>query len=339
MIRNVYAWSIYYSEINRPKIDDENTFLRAGDGILKLATQDDPYSPYTATVMKILDYLSEKPNYPTEKMLEWTAKLNPKLLDNKPYSFTDKDGKPREIASKQEQYYMLRTRALLEKGEFAECINLCEEALHLFERLHYDNDVWFRWRIALSYEGLGECQRSLKLQLELLKRKREWFIQKEIAEQYYRLGEYEKSLQYALDSALNFGDSDKKINTYIVLADALEKLGKNIEAQPHKNLVEKIRRKEDIDNEIRNLRIIWNSLKYSGKEKYSGVIKSILPNGKAGFVECSNGQSYYFLLKELAAQPHKAHDGTRVTFYLEDGFDAKKNKKVQNAVKLEPIIS
>ncbi|GHT09903.1 hypothetical protein FACS189426_09280 [Bacteroidia bacterium] len=261
-------------------------------------------------------------------------------MDDKPFSFNDKDGKLREIASKKEQYYMLHSRALLEKGEFDECIKLCEEALGLFEKLHYDNDVWFRWRIALSYEGLGEYQKSLDLQLELLKRKKEWFIQKEIAEQYYRLGEYEKSLVYALDSALNFGDNDKKINTFIVLANTLEKLGKMEEAQLHNHLIEKIKRKDiDVENEISNLKTVWNTLRYSEKKSYSGIIKSLLPNGKAGFVETDNGKSYYFSLRDFKASPKKAIAGTKVRFYLAEGFDAKKNMKTMNAVELTLIIS
>jgi tetratricopeptide (TPR) repeat protein len=335
MIRNVYAWSIYHSEVKKEKITDEETFLRAGEGVLKLSTQDDKFSPYTLTVMKVLDYLSERSSYPADKILEWTQKLNPALLDKQSFAFIDKDGKPRETASKYEQYYMLRTRALLEKGEFDECIHLAKEALQNIENPHYDNDVWFRWRIALSYEGLCEFQKSLDLQLELLKRKKEWFIQKEIAEQYYRLGEYEKSLKYALDSALNFGDVNKKINVFIILANVLEKLGKTEEAKIHSGLIEKIKQKDgNIDSELKKLKIVWNNLLFSNKTQYSGKIKSILPNGKAGFVEADNGKSYYFQMRSFKGNPRKAIPGVRVSFYLEEGFDAKKGKKTMNAVAL-----
>ncbi|MDR1517504.1 MAG: hypothetical protein LBS52_05370 [Dysgonamonadaceae bacterium] len=336
MIRNVYAWAIYHSEIGgKQKIEDENTFFRAGEGILKLTEQDDQYSPYTLAVMKILDYLSEKPNYPADKMLEWTSKLNPALLDDTPFAYTDGTGQQREIASKREQYYMLRTRALLEKSDFSACILLCEDTLALFEKFHYDNDVWFRWRIALCYEGLGEWQKALDLQLELLKRKKEWFIQKEIAEQYYRLGDYEKSLQYALDSALNFGDADKKINTYIVLRDSLAKTGHVAEAARHSTLIEKIRTKQAIDEDVRLLKKVWNSLKFTGREQFSGEIVRILPNGKAGFVRSDKGRQYYFSLKDFRGHRKNATAGTRVTFYLEEGFDAKRHEKTMNATKVE----
>ncbi|MDR1403385.1 MAG: hypothetical protein LBJ60_06760 [Tannerellaceae bacterium] len=335
LFKTVYAWAIYYSEISREKIADENMFFRAGEGILKLSQQNDKYSPYTKTIFKILNYLSEKSVYRADKMLEWTDKLNPALLDSDPFSITDKEGKQREFASKKEQYYMLRTRALLEKGEFDECIRLCEEALSVFDKLHYGNEIWFRWRIGLSYEGLGEYEKSLNLQLELLKKKKEWFIQKEIAEQYYRLGEYEKSLQYALDSAMNFGDADKKINTYICLANVLEKLKKMDEAKLHTALIEKLKQKnQSVDEDIKALKGVWRTLKYGASPRYLGIIKTILPNGKAGFVETDARKSYYFSMRDFKGKPENAQPGLCVTFNLKEGFDAKKNKKTMNAVEI-----
>jgi tetratricopeptide (TPR) repeat protein len=337
LFKTVYAWVIYHSEINKEKIADEATFFHAGEGILKLSQQNDKYSPYITTVFKVLNYLSGKSVYRADKMLEWTEKLNPAGLDANSFSVTDREGNSREIASRKEQYYMLRTRALLESGEFDECIKLCGEALATFDKLHYGNEIWFRWRIGLSYEGLGEFEKSLQLQLELLKMKKEWFIQKEIAEQYYRLGNYEKSLQYALDSALNAGDADKKINTYICLANVLEKLGKVEEAQLHVAVVEKLRQKnQPVDDEIKKLKTVWHLLKYSSSTSYSGIIKSILPNGKAGFVETDMRRTYYFSMRNFKGKPEKALPGLRVTFYLEEGFDVKKNKKTMNAVNVCP---
>ena len=332
--KGLYAWCIYYTEITSD-IADEDRFLRAAEAITKLAKQDDRYSAYNVTVFAVLNHLAKKMTYPTDKILDWTSKLNPQTLDDKVFAFTDKDGKEREVASKKEQYYMMRSRALLEKGAFDECIRICEEGLATFESLHYDNEVWFRWRIALSYEGLGEYEKSLNLQLELLKAKKEWFIQKEIAEQYYRLGDYEKSLQYALDSALNAGDTNKKINTYKVLAKTLTQLGKDEEARLHEKFISSLKNKE-VNKEAENtLRKIWNTLKYNSQPQYSGFIKSILPNGKAGFVATAKGKSYYFSIREFRAKREKLQVGQPVTFFLEEGYDAKKGKSAMNAVKIE----
>jgi YHS domain-containing protein len=76
-------------------------------------------------------------------------------------------------------------------------------------------------------------------------------------------------------------------------------------------------------------------LKFDTRPKYSGKIKSILPNGKAGFVETDNGKSYYFSLREFKGKSEKAQVNQYVTFYLEEGYDAKKDRKVMNAVRVE----
>ncbi|MDR0612635.1 MAG: hypothetical protein LBG45_03975 [Dysgonamonadaceae bacterium] len=339
-IKDVYAWTVYYSEIKKDKIDDEATFYRAGKGILELSSQEDAYSPYTLTVLKILDHLSEKSIYPADKILEWVEKLNPQLLDDKPFSFTDRDGKQREIASKKEQYYMLYSRALLEKGAFDECIKLCEEGLNALEHLHYGNEIWFRWRIALCYEGLGEFEKSLHLLLRLLDVKKEWFIQKEIAEQYLKLGDNQNCLKYALESATNSGDIFKKINLYHILADVLTRIGKTEEAKLHADFIKSIKDRYDGNRELEiapQLKQLWQKLKYEDRPRYSGIIKSLLPNGKAGFVETDRNRSYYFSMLDFKASPKKATAGTKVSFYLAEGFDAKKNKKTMNAVNVEII--
>ena len=333
-VKGLYAWCIYYTEITS-LVKDENRFFRAAEAITNLTRQDDKYSAYSITVFKVLEYLTNKVIYPIDQILEWTDKLNPQLLDDKVFVFTDKEGKEREIASKREQYYMLRSRALLEKGEFDECIQICEEGLKSFDKLHYDNNVWFRWRIALGYEGLGKFEKSLNLQLELLQTKKEWFIQKEIAEQYYRLGDYWKSLQYALDSALNSGDMNKKINTYIVLAKSLNQLDKKEEVRLHENFIVSLKNGEQNKETENELRKIWNTLKFDTQPQYTGKIISILPNGKAGFVETDEGKSYYFSMREFKDKREKAKVNQAVTFYLEEGYDVKKDRKTMNAIRLE----
>ena len=333
-VKGLYAWCIYYTEITLP-VTDEPKFFRAAEAIANLTKQEDKYSAYQITVFKVLEYLTGKSSYPADKIMEWTGKLNPQTLDDSVFVYTDKEGNERETASKKEQYYMLRSRVLLEKSAFDECIRVCEEGLQTFEKLHYDNNIWFRWRIGLSYEGLGEYEKSLNLQLELLKTKKEWFIQKEIAEQYYRLGDYEKSLQYALDSALNSGDTNKKINTFKVLADALNQLGKNREAHLHENFIITLKKGEDNKEAENELRKIWNMLKFNTQPQYTGKIKTLLPNGKAGFVETEKGKTYYFSLREFRGKKEKMQRNLPVTFYLEEGYDAKKDKKSMNAVRLE----
>jgi tetratricopeptide (TPR) repeat protein len=359
-IKGVYAWCIYYTEIAVEKVSDEPKFFKAGDGILKLSKQDDQYSPYTQTVFKILEYLNDKAIYPTDKILEWTEKLNFEILDDKPFSFIDKEGKTRELAPKKEQYFMWRTKAFLEKGLFDECIELSQKALDTFENFHYSNDIWFARRISLSYKGLGRPETALEQLKSLLKRKNEWFIHKEIAEIYFEQGNKEQALKFAIDSALSLGDVDKKLNLYKLLSEILISNNQHDEAKKHIEFMFQIRKAHQwkIDNDFQNLinkfqidttitvnlrdferelKQLWEKLKFSDQKKLIGTIKSILPNGKAGFIETENKKSYYFQLRSFKAKPALAKFGQKVTFFLEEGFDTKKNQKTENAVNVRPI--
>ncbi len=358
-IKGVYAWCIYYTEITVEKVNDESRFLRAGEEILKLSKQDDQYSPYTQTVYKILEYLNDKANYPTDKVLEWTGKLNFEILDDKPFVFKDNEGKIRELASKKEQYFMWRTKALLKKSLFEECIELCQKALDTFENFHYNNDIWFTRRIALSYRGLGKPEKALEQLKSLLKRKNDWFIHKEIAEIYFEQKSSKQALKFAIDGALGFGDADKKLNLYKLLSEILISTNQNEEAKKHIEFMYQIRKAHGwkIDNDLQNLinkfqidttktvnlrdferelNQLWEKLKFSNQKQLTGTIKTILPNGNAGFIETEDKKSYYFLLRNFKAKPELAKEGQKVTFFLEEGFDTKKNQKTENAVNVKP---
>jgi tetratricopeptide (TPR) repeat protein len=330
-----YAWCVYYTEIAVDKVSDEERYYKAGEAIVLLSRQEDQYSAYTTSVFKILDYLNNKSIYPKDKMLAWTSKLNPDLLDTKPFEFTDREGKTREIASKREQYYMLRTRALLEQGMWDECIATCQKALIHIDKLHYNNDIWFAWRIALCHEGAGQLDVALRELKKLLTRKSEWFIQKEIAGIYFKQNKPEQALQYALDSALNFGDTNKKINLYQLLINIFESLGKPEEANKHRELVGRIKQANGGRIDEREIKRLWESIKYNQRPQLTGIIKTILPDRKAGFVLADNHKSYYFRMKSVHSKPESVKEGQKVSFFLEEGFDTKKNRATENAVKIE----
>jgi tetratricopeptide (TPR) repeat protein len=355
-VKSLYAWCIYYTEIASGRVLDESVYFRAAEAIMQLSRQNDKYSAYTVALFKVMDYLNGKNIYPIDKILVWTSRLDPGLLEEEPFKFTDREGKQREMASKKEQYYMWRTRALLEKGLFDDCTNLCNEALSAIKDLHYDNDVWFRWRIALCHEGKGELAVALDELKALLGRKKEWFIQKEIAGIYLKQGNHEQAISYAIDSALNAGDSSKKLNLYRLLAEILIQTGKIEEAKAHvefsyhlkvangyridDNLVALVGRLR-IDtsktvniNELENrLRKMWNGFKFDNREQLTGAIKTILPNGKAGFIRADNGKSYYFQLRNFKSKTEAA-EGLKVKFFTEEGFDVKKSKATVVAVNI-----
>ena len=354
---NVYAWCIYYTEIKKDKIEDSSTFEKAAKGILELTKQDNKFSPYMNTIFKVLDYYKD-PDFNAKKILEWTDILSPDVLSREADHFTSKDGKKRKMASDLERYYAIRSEALLKLEKYKECIELCNKALRTFFEFHYDNDVWFRRRIANSYSGLGEHDKALELFNSLLQQKKEWFIQKEISELYFRKQQYDNALQYAVDAALNTGDWDKKINLYILMADIFEARNQKELAKMHIELVISIKqqqdwkikdtdtqqmKKYDIDANQRfdykklynKLRTEWEKIKFKDRPKVRGVIKKKLPNNKAGFVRADDGNEYYFSARELEGKIDNYKDGDKVSFYIEEGFDKKKGKSSPVATKIK----
>jgi tetratricopeptide (TPR) repeat protein len=351
-IRNLYAWSIYQTEINK-KIDNEEIYIKAAKAIFKLAKQSDEYSPYTITVLKLLDHFKQKPNYPSETILQLTELLSPNELSTKTLSYTDEKGKTIEFASHKEQWYMYRTKALYENERYAECIDVCQEILKQLKILHYANEIWFKRRIALSNAALGDIEKALKILIELLSKKKEWFIELEIAQLYNDRGDKKAALKYAVDAALNVGDIDKKIGAYQLLFELLEKNNKIGEAKTHLEFIFAIKREfgYKIDQELNalcekynidetkkakqlkaKLEIIWAELKFEGKEMNYGIIDAILENGKAGFVKDEGGNSFYFLLRDFKNGLKLAVKNAAVTFYVVDGFNKKKNRSTKNAV-------
>ena len=116
-------------------------------------------------------------------------------------------------------------KAFFELDRPQDCINCCQEALGAFTKFHYDNDIWFKRLIALSNAKLSNFDEAISQLKELLKKKNEWFIQKEIAELYLQVNNIEEAEKFAVDSALNFGDADKKLNLFLLLVNILQKQG------------------------------------------------------------------------------------------------------------------
>lgn len=85
----------------------------------------------------------------------------------------------------------------------------------------------------------------------------------------------------------------------------------------------------------KHLHHLWEEYLYKNQELKKGVIVSVLPNKKAGFIRCDEyPDNLYFSMNEFKHNITLAKTGQNVTFYEADGFDKKKNKQVKNAVNI-----
>jgi len=130
--------------------------------------------------------------------------------------------KDMELASDFENWYAYKTKALAKLGEWQECFYLSKEALEKIENYHYSNDVWFSRRVALSKRNLGNTEDTIQELQTILKKKREWFIQKELAELYFENGNIESALKQATDAINNLGPLEFKVDLLFLLGKILK---------------------------------------------------------------------------------------------------------------------
>lgn len=354
-IRNTFCWALYYTAIQIEKVENESNFLHNAETIVNLTCQEDIYSPFTFTVLKVLDHFKEPFN--AEIILHWTSLLKPEILDEKVFSYTDTSGHMREKSSRKEEYFALRTKALLKTNQYVSCIELCNLALQVLPSFHYDNDIWFMRRIALSNAKLGHVAEAVEKLKELLLKRREWFIQKEIAEFCYDMGKKDEAMRFALDAAIGHGDRQYKLELYMFLGKLLGEKGMLAESRKHYEFVFCIRNEQGwkiesalttalesvgggldgwdpLNIQERNLISLWEKLKFNEKKKYEGIIDKILPHGKSGFIKYEKTKSVYFKTASFKGNRNLLREGRPVKFYLEDNYDTKKNEMTLIAVNI-----
>ncbi len=357
--KRFYSWALYQLYVKNP--DDETSLLEAVDMITELVAQEDHSQKdgvcaYTMSVMKLLDYLYKKHDY--ANLLIWADNLNPDFLSTKTSKFTTNDGREVTTASNKEKYYNWTSKSYQEVEDYDMCLEVSKKALEELTSFTNNSDVWFKWRIARSLREIGEYGEAIEYLKDIYKTKKDWFIRWELAENYFFEGDHEKSLEYAVSAALSHGDSDKKIKLYSLLEDLLEDDDPEI-ALKHSYLIYSIRLHNEwgIDEELeekiesagldtqnteywkieKELKGYWKELKFKHQQPNYGIISRIFPHGKTGFVKRDDGESFFFNGFEFKGDPNKYRENVKVSFYLEEGYDRKKDEVKMNAVNIVEV--
>jgi tetratricopeptide (TPR) repeat protein len=274
--------------------------------------------------------------------------------------------KDMELASDFENWYAYKTKALSKLGEWQECFDLSREALERVEKFHYSNDVWFSRRVALSKRNLGNTEDTIQELNNILKKKREWFIQKELAELYFEKGDVQSALKQATDAINNFGPIEFKVDLLFLLGKILKHQEELELSFHHFSLSKLIRQREewkipqklfdelrmfnfpeipqsDFKNLSNELKKYWDSFKAPQTRKFDNsetsrfsdlegeVVRILHDNdrGKVGFIR-SNGMEHYFSVNPNFHSISKIVVGTRVLFEIKP---AKDGKKAQTRIK------
>lgn len=275
--------------------------------------------------------------------------------------------KQMELASDKENWYVYKSKALFQLGQFNECYEVSKAALESLRNFHYSNDVWFARRIAISKRNTGNIPEAINDLLQVLERKKEWFIQKEIAELYKENNELEKAFEYSIKAINNFGSMEFKVDLIFLLGELL-KLGNEIElSYKHFSLSKLIRTSEEwsippkliaaldgfdlpsipiqeVESLKSELKKYWTSLqsdqlspsqgeKVAPGFRFTGEIRRILHNdekGADGFLVYSDKKSTYFRVNGNDSLRDVLAVGLQVTFEI---LPTSGNKK-ERAVKL-----
>lgn len=311
--------------------------------------EDDKFPcPTTISILAIAKAYS-KPNLNSTKVEFYLEKLNIDFLSLK--SSGSKDEGDNEYASDFEKYCSLMTKALLKNGKFEECKALSELALNNIEKFHNNNDLWFKMRIALSEDGLGNSEKSEELFKELLSSKAgsgKWFLYRDISQIYFKQNNFEKAWKYAVDATFYGNEPHFLIGLYLLQARILFKLNRASEASVLAELIASILKEQQWNDKleynklfsyfktdrlnvkpvkeiIRTLNTFWQNERYGNKTKTKGVIISIRHNGKGGKIKDSNGVVLDFLKKDLVRKLKSIDNlkGANVVFYSMKNFEGK----------------
>lgn len=321
------------------------------------------YSVLSNLFNSVLKAEKKKPNTNWQFVSYFCDKIAPELLKTecRTIDVTRKgETKPMELASDKENWFAYKSKALMKLGKFQECYDVSKLALGTFEKFHYSNDIWFARRIALSKKNLGNSEDAIKELQQILRKKKEWFIQKELAELYSEQGKNDKAFDLAIDAVNNFGDLEFKIDLLYLLGELLKAKGDNDTAFKHYALSLLIRQSEewgipekliDAINQFQNEKIpldklpslkselkkYWNSFKFQPEksaaptQKLSGKIDKILHNdekGTDGFIKYNGNKSIYFRVRTDDVINSKVCIGLDIEFKVIQATADKKEKAI-----------
>lgn len=371
-LNGIYAWLLYdrhvkafdKREIENHELGIRQLIERVQQKDFNVPDADNIPCPYTMGVFALIKAY-RKPNFNGFKVEHWLSKLDAEKLSKKENAFTDGSGKERKLASPYENYMSFLSDLKLKNHEYEECITTCDEALDTISRFHYDNDLWFKRKKALSMINLDQ-EEGFELLLNLTKGKKgdKWFIYSEIAQIYFDNNELEKCLDYCKKAIQAFGDEAFKINLLILTARCLFKLENMQDAEllAHYicgiSLVHDLKEKQEFQRILTYFKIETSKIREPKKylseyrqkvlnrfgnkpkskpivkgQNLKGFVKKIHGNQKSGHIK--SGQDFYFFGMR-AVKSKNINEGDKVTFNLMDAKDRDGNPE-QHATNITVI--
>lgn len=316
--------------------------------------------PFTIISFKIIDALKSN-LFNARRILDFLNRLNPEFLSKKEDSYEHESRGEIVKSSPLENYYALKTKALLKLEDYDNCLQACDEALKNIENFHYDNKMWFTMRKALSLEHLDQQEESELIFKDLInspKGSNKWFLYRALAELYFEQKKYKKAYLLTIEAALYGNDPEYLIRLYRLQAQILFKLNRVEDAKICAELVAAILQEKGWQHREEYTRLFnyfninlqnplsvkqvhkraskfWISEKYIDKLAVNGIISTIHKNGKSGHITSDYGHKYFFGKKDLVKPTRNLNKllNAKVSFY--EGQESEKGKKAEAVSILE----
>ncbi|MCO5236642.1 MAG: tetratricopeptide repeat protein [Chitinophagaceae bacterium] len=352
ILNSLYGQCIYHTEFARKDPPSVATLRKALTAMFQLSP---PYHPYSftpkATFKLVKTLLNQQPIH-WQEIESWLLKLDPDLLDDRTFKWTDQKGRTMELASPKEEWYshMIKVKGGLNQPQ--ELLDILDTARKQNLRWHYNNDLWFARKEAFALHALGQKEKAENILRKIITRKPDWFLLYDLSQMIHSKEEIQQLLYRA---ALAPGKNEMKLKVFQSLYQEL-KLSDPRVAGLHLCLIVAIRKENEWaieqamtekilalginpQNESSSLVItrklisFWKQQLEKHAERLSGIVEMIFPHQKSGFIRSGEDQ-YYFISGKLEGRLHK---GTKVSFEIKDRFDKKKNKPGKMAVHIQLI--
>jgi hypothetical protein len=208
-----------------------------------------------------------------------------------------------------------------------ECLDISRNALHDLKKFHYSNELWFARRVALARKSFGNIEEAIIELDRILTRKKEWFIQRELAELHFQKKDTEKAFTFAMDAVNNHGDLEYKIGLLELIGDILHVMEEGAMACRHFALSKAIRESNgwkvpreleskvgacsdeisvpsDRNDLVKELEKFWKRFRKTNRsekvlsdKKLKGKVSRMLHDnerGKDGFLHSDDDRDFYF---------------------------------------------
>lgn len=291
---------------------------------------------YYSLLFKMLKYeaKSGEPNW--ELVNKTLSEVDPYQINEQPHKLyvelANGEKKLIESASDLENYYSLKSKALIGLEKYDEALYVCLEAFSRIKNFHLYNDIWLKRKMAAIYVRKKDYDKAYKIYAEIFSKKKDWFLIKDFADMYSLRQEYNLALYYYICAALAKGSVLNKVQLYYKIGETLEVLGKS--GEDHFQLAYKIRKKMNWEPETVEPKLINKNDNKTIEETYAilmkywvnsleeGKIAKLFLKNKFGFIEHQN-KEFIFKFASLSSPLNNFELNKQVKFAKLPSYDYK----------------